>query len=254
MLDKADELRRKYNVYPDLETLVQVTRARVYQEEGKLEQAWQVLETCLQSAFCHHRFHREWALTAQARLLVQTGRPAEALALLKGWPEQAKSNGRSRYWLSMCLIEALALEALGDPQNSLRLLEQGLEFGQAQDFRRIFLEEGERMRSLLEDSRVQFPHSPLASYVSALLAIFPTPPTQRERGPLKIEGLYESLSRREIEILGLVCRGLSNQEIADRLVLSVGTVKFHIHNIFGKLDVRDRPQAIAKAGLLGLGD
>ena len=57
-----------------------------------------------------------------------------------------------------------------------------------------------------------------------------------------------------MDILRLVCQGLSNHEIADQLVLSVGTVKFHIHNIFGKLGVRDRPQAIAKAGLLGVGD
>jgi len=69
---------------------------------------------------------------------------------------------------------------------------------------------------------------------------------------LKIKGLYESLSRCEVEILGLVCKGHSNQEIAHRLVLSVGTVKFHVHHIYGKLDVRDRPQAIAKASQLGL--
>ncbi len=69
---------------------------------------------------------------------------------------------------------------------------------------------------------------------------------------MRVAGLEESLSPREIEILKLVCQGRSNQEIAGQLVLSVGTVKFHIHNIFGKLSVRDRPQAIAKAAQLGL--
>jgi LuxR family maltose regulon positive regulatory protein len=58
---------------------------------------------------------------------------------------------------------------------------------------------------------------------------------------------------REVEVLHLVCEGLSNQEIAARLVLSVGTVKTHVHNIFGKLGVSNRPQAIAKAGHLGFG-
>jgi LuxR family maltose regulon positive regulatory protein len=78
-------------------------------------------------------------------------------------------------------------------------------------------------------------------------------PFSGKLGPsVKIDGLYEALSPRELEILRLVCQGLSNQEIARQLVLSVGTVKFHIHNIFGKLGVRDRPQAIAKASQLGV--
>jgi ATP/maltotriose-dependent transcriptional regulator MalT len=55
------------------------------------------------------------------------------------------------------------------------------------------------------------------------------------------------LPPRETELLPFLCKGLSDHEIADRLVLSVGTVKTHIHNIFRKLGVRDRPQAIASA-------
>ena len=49
MLNQADELRRTHTIYPDLETLAQVTRARLWLEEGKAEQAWQMLEACLQS-------------------------------------------------------------------------------------------------------------------------------------------------------------------------------------------------------------
>ncbi len=64
---------------------------------------------------------------------------------------------------------------------------------------------------------------------------------------------HEPLTERELEILRLVCQGMSNQEIADRLALSVGTVKTHVHSIFGKLGARDRPQAIATAARLGLG-
>lgn len=254
MLRKVNELCQMYTVYPDLETLAQVTHARLFLEEGKVERAWQVLETCLQSAYCQHGFHREWVLSAQARLLVYTGRPAEALALFGGWLESAKENGRGRDWLTMCLITALALDASGDRQKALQVLGDGLVFAQGQYFCRIFIDEGERMRALLEAFRVQFPQSPLSNYVSEIIAIFPPLPALERGHSLKIDGLYESLSSRETEILSLVCHGLSNQEIANQLVLSVGTVKFHIHNIFGKLGVRDRPQAIAKASLLGLGN
>jgi LuxR family maltose regulon positive regulatory protein len=254
MLDKADELRRTHTIYPDLEALAQVTRARLCLEEGETEQAWQILETCLQSACCRHEFHREWVLMGQARILRHTGRPAEALALLASRLDSAKANGRGRNWLTMRLITALALSASGDRQAALYCLGDGLVFAQAQDFRRLLVEEGEPMRELLETFRVQFPRSPLANYVAEIISIFPVPPAGAPRNSVKVEGLYESLSGREFEILRLVCQGLSNQEIARQLVLSVGTVKFHIHHIFGKLGVRDRPQAIAKAGLLGMGN
>ncbi len=65
-------------------------------------------------------------------------------------------------------------------------------------------------------------------------------------------GLVEPLSEREIEVLKLVAEGLSNQEIAVRLYLSLRTIKFHTGNIYGKLGVKSRTEAVAKAHALGL--
>ena len=59
--------------------------------------------------------------------------------------------------------------------------------------------------------------------------------------------LVEPLSEREIEVLRLIAAGLSNQEIADRLIIAPGTVKRHINNLYGKLQVGSRTQAIAAA-------
>jgi LuxR family maltose regulon positive regulatory protein len=64
--------------------------------------------------------------------------------------------------------------------------------------------------------------------------------------------LVEPLSQREMEVLQLVATGLSNREIAERLIISVGTVKTHVHHIYGKLGVRDRAQAIVRARELNL--
>jgi DNA-binding NarL/FixJ family response regulator len=68
----------------------------------------------------------------------------------------------------------------------------------------------------------------------------------------QMEQLVEPLSERELEILGLIARGASNREIADRLFIAEGTVKNHVTHILGKLDVRDRTQAALKARELGL--
>ena len=64
--------------------------------------------------------------------------------------------------------------------------------------------------------------------------------------------LVEPLSEREIEVLQLIAIGLSNREIASRLFLSQNTVKVHSRNIYGKLDVHNRTQAVARARVLGI--
>ena len=71
----------------------------------------------------------------------------------------------------------------------------------------------------------------------------PAPPAQP---------LIEPLSQRELEVLQLIAEGLTNPEIASRLFLSVHTIKVHAHNIYGKLGVHNRTQAVTKARALGI--
>jgi ATP/maltotriose-dependent transcriptional regulator MalT len=66
------------------------------------------------------------------------------------------------------------------------------------------------------------------------------------------QSLVEPLSEREIEVLRLIADGLSNRDIAERLFLSLGTVKVHTRNIYGKLNVNSRTQALAQAAELHL--
>ncbi len=71
-------------------------------------------------------------------------------------------------------------------------------------------------------------------------------------GQSKIQNLVEPLSERELEILQLIAAGRSNEEIAQTLVIAIGTVKKHINNIYGKLGVQSRTQALARARELKL--
>ena len=91
---------------------------------------------------------------------------------------------------------------------------------------------------------------PMKAYADRLLNVFKSSGGDRRQAQPDLIG--EALSSREVEVLRLLAAGLSNQEIADRLVLSEGTVKTHTHNLYGKLGVQSRTQAVARAHELHL--
>jgi LuxR family maltose regulon positive regulatory protein len=113
---------------------------------------------------------------------------------------------------------------------------------------RTFIDAGQSLYPLLT-SISRSASVPMKSYCSQLLTSFP-PGSQPALAPRS--GLIEPLTTREMELLGLIAQGMSNEEIASQLFISVGTVKAHTSNIYRKLDVRGRTQAVAKARELNL--
>jgi LuxR family transcriptional regulator, maltose regulon positive regulatory protein len=112
-----------------------------------------------------------------------------------------------------------------------------LKFGREAGYVRVFLDEGEQMKNLL----TQMQKSRKDVFVTDLLAAFGKP-VQFDQ-----VALIEPLTEREIDVLRLIAEGLSNPEIAEKLVLSVGTVKTHVKHIYSKLNVDDRVKAASKA-------
>ena len=108
-------------------------------------------------------------------------------------------------------------------------------------YRRAFLDEGPEIARLLPQLR-----GPSPAFVSDVLAA-----SGAHDAPL-ILASPDALTEREVQILQLVARGLSNREIAELLFITVGTVKKHNNNIFGKLQVKSRTQAVVRATELGL--
>jgi LuxR family maltose regulon positive regulatory protein len=111
-----------------------------------------------------------------------------------------------------------------------------------------FVEEGQPMETLLNELKQQPEHADL---VQLLLAAFP--PTYPLTAPaVLLQELPEPLTERERSILELLANRLSNKEIAQQLILSPHTVRNHMANIFGKLQVENRLQAVERARSLGL--
>jgi LuxR family maltose regulon positive regulatory protein len=88
-------------------------------------------------------------------------------------------------------------------------------------------------------------------YAGRLLTAFPASEAPDSFQELPAD-MVEPLSEREREVLQLIAEGLSNREIAQELFLSISTVKVHTYNIYGKLGVHSRTQAVAKARALGI--
>jgi LuxR family maltose regulon positive regulatory protein len=145
------------------------------------------------------------------------------------------------------MIEVRTLQALAaaTPDEAFHFLKDALQRAQPEGFIRTFVDKGEPMKVLLE--RLKLQGGELKSYISIILAAF------GETGrATKSQLLGESISEREVEILRLLADGLSNREIADKLVIGIGTAKSHVHHILEKLGANSRTQVVAKARELGL--
>jgi len=155
---------------------------------------------------------------------------------------------------------ALASERRADNGLALDHLRAALALAEVDGFVRVFLDEGRPMAALLRrliqesrDGRDASNGGP-EGYAGRLLERFALEsPGSVNAGSSQVPGI-EALSDREVEVLSLVAEGRSNAEIATDLYLSVGTVKAHVHHIFGKLLVRNRSQAVARARELHLLD
>jgi LuxR family maltose regulon positive regulatory protein len=187
-----------------------------------------------------------------ARLLIAQDNADEAVGLLQRLLENAEAGGRISRVIEILLLQALALQAQGDTDQAITPLEKAIALAEPEGFVRIFVDEGAPMGRLLYEAAAR---GTAPEYVRRLLAAFPvaepkqTVPSKRQT---QESALIEPLSERELEVLQLIAEGLTNPEIASRLFLSLHTIKVHAHNIYGKLGVRNRTQAVTRARALGI--
>ena len=185
-------------------------------------------------------------LLSQAQVTLAQAEPAAALKLLHAARTKAEQQGWADQRLAIMLLQVRAYAALGEQVAALQLLSQILLITQPQGFIRSFVDQGPAMAQLL--AQITSNDSTRQDYITTLLAAF----DPAAAAPLDQSALIEPLSERELEILILMAQGLSNQQIAEQLVLALSTVKGHNRNIFGKLEVQRRTEAVARARELGL--
>ena len=200
---------------------------------------------------------REQEYLTLVRILIAQGREtptgpylSDALILLERLGKDAEAKMRMRSVLEVLLLRALALQVQGDYTEALTALGRALKLAEPEGYIRLVLDEGIPMVTLL---RQAYNQNKAPAYIATLLETAGEPTTV-ESFHLSSHSspLIEPLTVREREVLQLLMGGASNREIASHLVLSVNTVKKHVLNICGKLNVQSRTQAIAKVRALDL--
>ncbi|MGA4636819.1 LuxR C-terminal-related transcriptional regulator [Pseudomonas solani] len=183
----------------------------------------------------------------RVRLQQARGHYSEALHEINQLRAQLQPGWHGLQRLRLDLLAALSYQRLGYQERAQSLLVQCLLSAEREDVRSLFVEEGDAIRLLLQQLEAAERQPALQGFIRSLLAIWPGQDVRKSQDVLE-----EGLTDREREVVLLAAKGLSNEEIGQQLSLALGTVKWHLHNIYEKLKVRNRTQAIRRARELGL--
>jgi LuxR family maltose regulon positive regulatory protein len=200
-------------------------------------------------------FNRLLLYTLAVRVHLAEDRPDRALQVLRPLLKKVEAAGWSLNVIRLLILESLALYHRGDISEALVPLARALSLSEPEGFAALYLEEGAPMVELLRHAASRG-ISP--GQASDLLAQFETklgavPPSPHSPAPTaQAQPLVEPLTERELDVLRLLATSLSTAEIADRLFVTVSTVRSHNKNIYAKLNVHRRFEAAERARVLKL--
>lgn len=257
-----DEAERRYirGPVPEMRP-IGALKARLRLAQGRLSEALTWVHEQGLSGDNEISYLREFEHITLARVLIakyqrdrEDGAILEAVELLHNLLQAAQEGGRTGSEIEILVQVALAHAVQGDISAALTSLERALTLAEPQGYVGVFVDEGMPMAQLLFQATAR---GIMPAYTAKLLTLL-VPEEQARAGQSlppsspALQPLVEPLSQRELEVLQLLAEGLSNREIGERLFLALSTVKGHNRNIYGKLQVKRRTEAVARARELGL--
>jgi LuxR family maltose regulon positive regulatory protein len=253
-LRSAEQFMQTYDFH--LAVSIEFKTARVLQwlTVGDVETASHWAEEC--------RGGSELEQITLARLRLAQGRTADAQRLLDEQQVLAEAGGRTGRLIQILALQAIVLKAQGYLNQAESALSQAIYLARSEGYQRIFLDLGRPLFELLERSvargkgtKAQDTESgPVTrGYELDLMEAFQQEgELQTVYAPSLPGGMIDPLTEREQEVLRLLAEGISNKEIASRLVVAPSTVKQHLKSIYSKLEVHSRTQAVARGQELDL--
>jgi len=272
-LDLLQEAERLYvsDFFPYVHP-VAASVSRVWVAQGRVGEAFDWARELGLSVSDDLSYLREFEHITLARVLLARSKSdrtehsmLEAMELLERLLQAAEEGERTGSIIEILMLQALAHQIQGDISAALVPLERALMLAEPEGYVRIFVDEGPPMAVLLaklhehsqKRPRAALMNVPLA-YIERLLALLRGERVQEgispaaPSAPALAQPLLDPLTERELEVLRLIAAGLSNRDIAARLVLALSTVKSYVNTIYGKLQVESRTQAVARARALHL--
>ncbi len=235
----AELMLNEQQLSPMRSNLVKLAVAHWWIIQGSLERAFQLVQRLGLTMNDEIPYSREPEYLLLLRLLLAQGEYDAARSLAERLLHMAEAAKRMGRVIEVLVLQALAFQGKRDTDQALSVLERALALAQPEGYCRVFLDEGESMAKLLFQAKA---HRIGQGYAAELLsALGEIPGTERPPAQL----LIEPLTLRELEVLKLIESGYSNQDIAGKLVISMPTVKRHISNIYAKLGVESRTQAVS---------
>ena len=186
------------------------------------------------------------------RLMIAKGELEEVPEALERLSQRSMSEGQMETVIEVLMLQSIALHALRKEDQALSVLKKALSLAEPEEYVRLFIDEGDPMKHLLQ---IAAAHGIAPKYVSQLLSAMESDVVRKTLVPSglsPVHDLLEPLTERELEVLRFVAGAMSNYEIAKMLVIEENTVKSHMNHIFGKLQAKNRLQAVEKARALGL--
>ena len=234
----AEQLSNGHPLSPMQSIQLKSELGRLKLGQGNLEKTSQLIQKSRLTIEDEIPYQREPEYIIQLRMLLAQSDYETALTLSERLYKQAVEAGQIGLVIEIQIIKALAFQGKKDTESAVVALESALRLGQPEGYVRIFLDEGEAMTRLL--CQVQS----LRRFMLCICSVV-YDRQKLKHGTTVHAGFSQSLTSRELEVLKYIEAGCSNQEIAAQLVISITTVKRHISNIYGKLGVKSRTQAVA---------
>ncbi len=248
------QLAQQRSFAPRFIALAEAAQVPLWLAQGDLERASTWAEHYNVAGCDVRNYPREHEYLALARVCIAQQRAPDALGLLDQLLAVAEAGEQMWSAIEILVLRALAYQSLGDEAQALAALERAFKLAEPEGYVRVFVDEGPPMARLLRSARAAGVDPP---YASRLLAVLADASSGRRPGTDGDETetawpLGEALSTREAAVLKLLVAGASSPEIASKLFVSVSTVRSHIKNIYSKLGVHSRDQAIDRARQLNL--
>ncbi len=255
IIDQARKAAAEFSITKIDDYIVEMNQAWLWVSQGKYREAVSWVENFQVNEFidelkasgaeAYNLFHiRKYEQLILSRLYLAQNQPEQALGLLETLLPKFEKIGRMVQVIEIKILRARALYAFMKMDAALEELRNALILAEPEGYVRLFVDEGDEVQQLLQ--RVTDDKKWLREYVARLIAAFSTgqlPVTQSAIA-------YEPLSQRELNVLSFLPGALSSDEIADKLFVSVHTVRSHIKSIYSKLDAHSRLEAVEKAKTL----